>query len=166
MYVTFSSVTKGYLELIQIYRFTTFYSLTIYRGCSFEEYLVLTILVVCGRFCIIWMFILFCLWLDLFNYWIFHLWIFLFLNRSFVRILDSFTLLYCALSHSNNDLLSFNSCYITWRARSIFQYTSRAAIEADRRQQSFESLPLNYQRLPFLVIFEWLSKVRAISNVY
>ena len=36
----------------------------------------------------------------------------------------------------NNDLLSFNSCNITRRTRSIFQYTSRAAIEADQEEGS------------------------------
>ena len=37
----YASVTKGYYELLQINKFTTSYSLTIYPGCSFEEYLVL-----------------------------------------------------------------------------------------------------------------------------
>ena len=33
--------SKGYYELLQINQFSTSYSLTIYRGCSFEEYLVI-----------------------------------------------------------------------------------------------------------------------------
>ena len=35
-----------------------------------------------------------------------------------------------------------------------------------RPQQTFELLPLNCQRSPFLVSFEWLSKVRAITFVF
>ena len=46
----------------------------------------------------------------------------------------------------NNDLLSFNSCNITWRTRSIFKYTSRAAIEADQEEGSIRLriLPREY----------------------